>query len=486
MTKIDTYAQNISASVTALQTSAAFLVDSSESTTNNYVATVTGFGSYTNGKIINLSVDVTTTGTTTLNINSLGAKTICKVNSSGNSVNLVSGDLVKGRYHTFIYNTVGGVWLWIDSSSGDQINIPGNVNEIAILSGSGIASSGISASSLALVTSNYVVTSLSSNLGNESLLTAGSGVTFNNDASSSKIIIDTNIIAGSGISVSNNITASKISIINNTIAGSGISIEVNTTASNIKINNNIISGSGTSIEVDISASKLKINSNFVAGTGTSVTTDTSASSLAINTLTGVDGWTTANATWSYISASKIGITGASSILSVGDKLKYEASGSTIYQYVTSAASALVVVTGGTDYSVPNAAITNNYYSKQSSPLGFPQWFNYTPTYSAVSPMTYTSASTTVAKFSLIGKVMHVRVSATGTTGGTAAVTIFFTLPIAVLDTQQPPLATVVDGTLMGGLTYLDDTSTVGVRKYDVSNFGLGAGKIIRCNGSFEI
>jgi len=44
MTKIDLFATNISASVVSLQGSTPFLTNAIESTTNNYVATVSNFG----------------------------------------------------------------------------------------------------------------------------------------------------------------------------------------------------------------------------------------------------------------------------------------------------------------------------------------------------------------------------------------------------------------------------------------------------------
>ncbi len=195
MTKIDLFATNISASVVSLQGSTPFLTNAIESTTNNYVATVSNFGSYTDGKIINLILDVTSTGTTTLNINSLGTKSLYKIASNGTAGNLTSGDLVAGRPNFFMYDTAGGYWLWVNGTSADQINIATTTNtEILLGSASGIVGSGISASSIAPSTASYVVLGADSVLTNERVLTAGSNI--NISVSASIVSIEMRAIPG--------------------------------------------------------------------------------------------------------------------------------------------------------------------------------------------------------------------------------------------------------------------------------------------------
>lgn len=44
----------------------------------------------------------------------------------------------------------------------------------------------------------------------------------------------------------------------------------------------------------------------------------------------------------------------------------------------------VTFTGGTDYTLSNAAITRLWYSRAAAPLGYPRWFSYTPTYGGFS------------------------------------------------------------------------------------------------------
>ncbi len=118
MSKIDAWAGEVSGSISSLQGGIIYTVDASGDGTD-YVGTVSNFGSYTDGKIINLILDVTSTGTTTLNINSLGTKTLYKISSNGTAGNLDSGDLVAGRPNFFMYDLAGGYWLWVNGTSAD-------------------------------------------------------------------------------------------------------------------------------------------------------------------------------------------------------------------------------------------------------------------------------------------------------------------------------------------------------------------------------
>ena len=96
-------------------------------------------------------------------------------------------------------------------------------------------------------------------------------------------------------------------------------------------------------------------------------------------LTENGGWLPAFEAWAYASATTITVpAGAASKYSVGDKIKLTQT-TVKYFYVTAVADTVLTVTGGTDYTVANAAITANYYSKAASPVGFPHWFAYTPT-----------------------------------------------------------------------------------------------------------
>lgn len=109
------------------------------------------------------------------------------------------------------------------------------------------------------------------------------------------------------------------------------------------------------------------------------------SRLPVTTLLGNDGWTNANESWAYATANTITVpSGAAAKYKKGDKIKLTQT-TVKYFYVTAVADTVLTVTGGTDYTVANAAITNNYYSHQENPIGFPDWFNCAaPTWATTS------------------------------------------------------------------------------------------------------
>lgn len=119
----------------------------------------------------------------------------------------------------------------------------------------------------------------------------------------------------------------------------------------------------------------------------------------------VDGWQQSNETWTYASATTITVpTGAAFKYAVGDKIRFIQSGSTKFMYVTGVADTLLTVNGGTDYTVANASIGSPCYSKRVSPVGFPGWFNYTPTWTNLT----TTSATQASKFSMDGHTVTYR------------------------------------------------------------------------------
>lgn len=142
-----------------------------------------------------------------------------------------------------------------------------------------------------------------------------------------------------------------------------------------------------------------------------------AISLAVSgttTLTGTfipklwDGWISAVDTWTYVSATTFKITGSdvTAKFPVGSKLKMVNS-TTKYFYVVSAsfsADTTVTVTGGTDYTLANAAITSPTYSYEANPQGFPSAFNYTVTWVGV-----TATFTSVNRFWVSGRTCTISV-----------------------------------------------------------------------------
>jgi len=264
---LDTFASSTSASLIILNAKSYIIpVDGIYDSANTYLATVVDdIASYSTDLVIVLNLDVTSNGTVTLNINSLGAKSLQKVDDTGSLENLTNHDLQEGREYLFKYN--GSSFVWMNSTSSDQISIAGNDGEVTFISGSGIITSGSTLDSFASSSEKYIVSELSGVLSNELLITAGSGMLLDNDTSSSKVIINSNFIAGSGITLTNDISASSITVVSNFIAGSGITLTNDISASSITVVSNFIAGSGITLTNDISASSITVVSNITAGSG---------------------------------------------------------------------------------------------------------------------------------------------------------------------------------------------------------------------------
>lgn len=171
------------------------------------------------------------------------------------------------------------------------------------------------------------------------------------------------------------------------------------------------------------------------GTHADVTAETLAVSGA-TTLTGAltvksyDGWINTADTWTYASATTFTIAGVdrTAQFPVGTKIKLTQT-TAKYFYVTASAfgtDTTVTITGGSDYSLANAAITSPALSYDATPQGFPQRFAFTPSWTNLT----TGNGTNVGYFSMQGR--QVTVKQLFTFGSTSAMGTAprFALPIA--------------------------------------------------------
>lgn len=148
---------------------------------------------------------------------------------------------------------------------------------------------------------------------------------------------------------------------------------------------------------------------------------------------GSDGWIDSTQTWTYVSATTFKITGTdvTAQFPVGTKIKLTQT-TAKYFYVTAATfstDTTVTVTGGTDYTLANAAITSPMYSYIATPQGFPDWFAWTPT---LSGRFNNSKWTKNCSYTQIGKTVHFKVSLVANTTGpmdTGSGTANFSLPV---------------------------------------------------------
>lgn len=142
--------------------------------------------------------------------------------------------------------------------------------------------------------------------------------------------------------------------------------------------------------------------------------------LQSNQLNIETGWYYANEVWTYASATTITVpSGAATKYSKGDRIKLTQT--TIkYFYIIGVADTLLTITAGTSYTLVNAAISNNYYSHEMTPVGFPEYMNYAATVSTVgggTAPTYTASDTNY--FSIYGNMCYVQISKTNSSGGVA-------------------------------------------------------------------
>lgn len=140
-----------------------------------------------------------------------------------------------------------------------------------------------------------------------------------------------------------------------------------------------------------------------------------------------DGWINPAEVWTYVSATTFTIAGDKSIkYSKGDRIKVTQT-TVKYFYVIGVSFATgtttITITGGSDYTLANAAITLNYFSKVNSPNGFPNWFNWAPTITG-----FTSPPTSsFYRFCIIGSTCFLEIGqGLGTSNAT---TLTITLPV---------------------------------------------------------
>lgn len=190
-----------------------------------------------------------------------------------------------------------------------------------------------------------------------------------------------------------------------------------------------------------------------------------------------DGWVSVTDSWAYASANTITVpSGAASLYQKGDKIKWTQT-TTKYGVIIAVADTLLTIAINSDYVVTNAAISSIYVSRAQNPFGYPTWFNYGPTYGANGSMTFTSVSTTFARFKVEGLSCTTIIAASGTVGGTPNTELSATLPITNISDVRGGGYNDVFGVggeaglmrISGGVAYF--------RRYNSSNWAGGASSI---------
>lgn len=184
-----------------------------------------------------------------------------------------------------------------------------------------------------------------------------------------------------------------------------------------------------------------------------------------------DGWIPTSATWTYASATTFTVSGdVTATFAKGTKIKLTQT-TVKYFYVVSssygAPNTTVTVTGGSDYSLADAAITSPFYSYADTPQGFPHWFAYTAALVAGAG-SFTEASAT-GRFAIRGRSVFQRNTISIVTNGTAS--SYFSVSTA-LTVAQSATGSCKEYSVTGYLAnFIASGDIVGIQRYDGAYIG---------------
>lgn len=158
-----------------------------------------------------------------------------------------------------------------------------------------------------------------------------------------------------------------------------------------------------------------------------MTSYTRPGAIASGVFTPTDGWVSDTATWTFATAATFTVVGDETAkFQKGTRIKLTQTTVKYFVVVGSsfaAGTTTVTITGGDDYALASAAISDTYYSYAASPEGYPDWFDFS---ASVNPTGYSAITTEILRFRIIGKHCFVLASFDGTSNAT---TLTFTLPV---------------------------------------------------------
>ena len=118
---------------------------------------------------------------------------------------------------------------------------------------------------------------------------------------------------------------------------------------------------------------------------------------------------------------------------------------------------------------------------------------WTSTFTAASPMTYTGVTTSMSQWRKISiDAVEMRLIASGTTGGTAAISVRFSPPLNAQTDEFTPGSTcsasvfISDGGSRAGITQWGTATSLAVFRFDTANWGLGGGRQFNISGTYRI
>ncbi|MEK9207253.1 MAG: hypothetical protein AAB922_02145 [Patescibacteria group bacterium] len=191
-----------------------------------------------------------------------------------------------------------------------------------------------------------------------------------------------------------------------------------------------------------------------------------------------DGWVSTSDSWTYASASTVTVpSGAASLYQKGDRVKFTQT-TVKYFVIVSVADTVLTFAVNTDYTVANAAISAISYSHQKNPIGYPSYFNYTPTITKPTGLTAT-VGLNHAIYQVEGKFIHLSIMWTQsvTSGSVSGTNWSVTLPVSAASISSARWlgAGVIERTNVGYSLILaySDVTDVELRNYANAAFATG-------------
>jgi hypothetical protein len=174
------------------------------------------------------------------------------------------------------------------------------------------------------------------------------------------------------------------------------------------------------------------NINFLLGKISSLENQLEA--MRTIEIPGGTGWSGIGMTLTYASPTTFTAPGnQTSLFQVGTKFKYNQTTDKFAYIVSSSYSVpntTVTITGGSDYSLANAAITSPAYSYAAVASGFPDVFNYGAVLSQGASSNI-SKTTNYARFNINGHLAHITGNFDITGSGTGGSNITLSLPLSI-------------------------------------------------------
>jgi len=254
-------------------------------------------------------------------------------------------------------------------------------------------------------------------------------------------------------------------------------IETPATASAVNQIKIINAATGNNPSIEASGDDTNINLYLKGkGTGRVKLYDGSSYIDPINT----NGWVLSEDTWTYASATSFTISGVdrTAIFTKGTRIKLTQTTDKYFVVTSSSFSTntTVNITGGSDYTLANAAITNPYYSYQANPQGYPTFFNWTPTWGKSGTPPNIGNGTIVGKMMVVGSAVYYYIKVTSgstTTFGDAYYAYYFTgHPISSTDIVFTGM--IIQSPSPYGRCVIGSQGTTGWLYYSASPYGFNA------------